>query len=169
MASWERSKNKQEVITSLKLAEERTMETRYEFTLWVLLMCAMVVTGCTPQYYTAPSAARTHSSAVRSTTPSNATGGTRGHMEGVVIAYHTLLIEGFVHIKGRPGDGFVAGLAFRGSDTKYLPRKEVSGRFSVRYDLSDYVGWEYSITLYAHEADEAGRSKVLARLTGVHR
>ena len=101
--------------------------------------------------------------------PEGGRGGTRGHMEGVVVAQHSLMIEGFVLIKGRLGNGFVAGLLSKGSDVKFLPRKEVHGRFSVDYNLRDYVGWEYSITLYAHEADEAGMSKVLTTLSGIHR
>jgi len=90
-------------------------------------------------------------------------------MKAVVIARRVLMIEGFVLVKGQPGSGFVAGVLSRGGDVKFLPRKEVRGRFSVEYDLRNYVGWEYSITLYAHEADEAGMSKVLTTLTGAHR
>lgn len=129
----------------------------------------MAVAGCAPQYYTPPQTARPDTAVRRTTLSNDGRSGTRGHLAGCVIAQHSLMIEGFVIIKGRPGDGFVAGLLSRGSDVKILPRREVSGRFSVDYDLRNYVGWEYSITLYAHEADEAGMSKVLTTLTGVHR
>ena len=56
--------------------------------------------------------------------PEGGRGGTRGHMEGVVVAQHSLMIEGFVLIKGRPGNGFVAGLLSKGSDVKFLPRRK---------------------------------------------
>ena len=136
----------------------------------IAVIGVLALAGCASQPYTQPRAVQSDAPARRSTAPTAVGhGGTRGHMEAVVIAQHSLMIEGFVIIKGHLGDGFVAGVLSRGSDVKYLPRKEVHGRFSVDYSLRDYVGWEYSITLYAHEADEAGMSKVLATLTGVHR
>ena len=129
----------------------------------------LAIAGCVPQHYTQPRAVQPDAPVRRSTAPTVGGGGTRGHMEAVVVAQHSLMIEGFVLIKGRLGNGFVAGLLSKGSDVKFLPRKEVHGRFSVDYNLRDYVGWEYSITLYAHEADEAGMSKVLTTLSGIHR
>ena len=92
-----------------------------------------------------------------------------GYIAVVVIAGRWLMIEGFVMDKNSKemGGGFIAGILSKGSEVAYLPKKEVFGRFSADYDVPEkYRGWDYSLTLYAHEADSKGMSRVLMTKTG---
>jgi len=68
------------------------------------------------------------------------------------------------------GKGYIGILLSSGDQMKILPKQEVSGRFRLTSgELSRYAGWEYTITLYGHEADSSGMSRVLATNVGVIR
>lgn len=92
-----------------------------------------------------------------------------GHIEVVVIAGRFLMIEGFVMDSNskRMDNGFISGILSKDDKVVYLPRKEVSGRFSEEYNLEKYRGWNYSVTLYGHEDDGEGMSRELMTKSGV--